>query len=1380
MADLAAERLSVGTARLAYEAALRDLRTAEAHADFRRDENGNFPVFDEGQDPELFAEIQGLQPALDAASAAVDSAKAAHDAAVEAYRAAARRTPLFVGNNTDPVLLLPVRVEAIYFDDEGSPELRIRVYPDDVHVDSHEPALTAGERDAAMAYWRALRAAGDDAAQRHAAWQALVGASGGDRAAWVREALTPLDSPPGELRFPEVELRAEAWTRAAHTELLPDHFEFSAYRDGALVWRMPGKPIPDRLAVGIAPQLAGMEADTPAFDDESRWLVEFELAAKRGMALTVPLADPNERFDLLTVVGVGTQDAPTGAERVNGMLAAHAYSRGLTPLPVRTPTNNTPGSRSGWRPREAPTDPDVVAGRRAAYDPDGDQEAARLARSLGIDGTTVLASVCDPAGGEEALLRRMQALQAAYYAWSPALLTARHLEVTGPIAEPWYRAVAEHYTRFVRARGPLPPLRIGRQPYGLLPVSSTYLWQADDVDERITRFVRSFFARFVEGIGTALQVGEEGDQDAVLLDLLSREASPRSARSYEPFEFPVNVTDRKPPPSTVGAIPATSALAWLHYDGRDPDDPEDDPGERVDPFPDVVPETVQQIAIEHPLAQILVLFDENLKHMRERHVAPNPVAFDAAFRPLSDRLGQLLAAPTVSLFYRQVESVYRGLGNMFLQGPALPDAIARDAERAAPVRNLLAMFVPFEDDASADLPAFERLFRETLEPLSHRIDAWVTSLATARLAGLRKERPGGIRTGAYGWLMDVEPGDPNPSREGYVVTPSLQHATTAAVLRSGWQAHTDRRAFAVDVQSARVRRALAMVEGVREGQTVGALLGYQFERALHDAGLDRFIEGLRKEYPLAPLVDPDATDSGDAQVAIGARNVVDGQALRRDRQKLDDAAALRVAAGADLREDAPALRRMLGELDETFDAVADLLLAESVHHLVGGNPLRAGLAADAAGRGQDLPREFDVLRTPRGGIGVTHHVGILLPDSLPQGWADERPLAKLEPRLEAWVRHRLGPASDWRLGAPLADLGWCALDLLIAPADALRGALGGAGELDEAALARLMLVCERLRAALSMAAPLTPTHLDPADPAPISGYDLDELHGRVAAWTEAVRSANADLGDARTAEAAQPILQRLGALGLPVGLAGDVDRVRALLSGVDLSGQTAPPEAAERPREADAWLAGVLSTTGRLLHPAIKIAPKLLRDLPPAPRPGVEEDAVTEWLLDMTLVRPRVEALDGAAVAAETVAGTPAAAYVVAQPIVDDEGARPWIATAPPAEGPRPRCSLVMQRDGAGGDPCGLVVDSWTEVVPRAPGRHGPEEVVGVAFDYDRPGARAPQGLLIAVPPDPERGWCMEDLHACLDEALMLSRTRTLDLHDLPELRTVLPIPDGS
>ena len=179
----------------------------------------------------------------------------------------------------------------------------------------------------------------------------------------MRESVTPLGGPPGDPEFPQVELRSESWTRAARTQLLPDHFEFSAYRDGALVWRHSGAQVADSLAVGIAPQHGAGEAEGEAlgFDEESRWLVDFELAVAQGMAIAVELADAGERFDLLTAVGVGGQDAETGAQRVQGMLAAHAFSDGLTPLPLGTPTNNTPGSRSGWRSRGAPTDPDLVA-----------------------------------------------------------------------------------------------------------------------------------------------------------------------------------------------------------------------------------------------------------------------------------------------------------------------------------------------------------------------------------------------------------------------------------------------------------------------------------------------------------------------------------------------------------------------------------------------------------------------------------------------------------------------------------------------------------------------------------------------------------------------------------------------------------------------------------------------------------------------------------------------------------------------------------------------------------------------------------------------------------------------------------------------------------
>jgi hypothetical protein len=1389
-ADLSNERFAVAAARQAHESALRALRTAEAHADKFREPDGSFMVVDQGLNPDMFAEIAGLQPALDAGTAEETTARAGLDAALQAYAGAAVGAPLFDdggAGNADPVLLLPVRLEAIYVDADPTtgrpPELRIRVYPDEVHVDAHEPALTEGERDAGIAHWRATLAAGDDAMARQAAWQALVGAVGGARATWVRDALTPLNDSRTNPEFPDVELREAAWTRAAHTLLLPDHFEFSAYRDGARVWRHDGEPIPDTLAVGVAPepQEGGEEAaDGPSWDEASRWLIDFDLAKEQGMALAVELADVSERYDLLTAVGVGTQDGATGAERVQGMLAAHAWSNGLAPLPLRTPTNNTPGSRSGWRSRGVPPDPEVVAARRAAFDPAGDQEAARVARALGVDGSAVLASVCDPDGGDEALLARLHALQARFYSWSRAFrpVSREFTRDAAPPTEPWLPTVIEHFTRFVRARGALPPLRIGRQPYGILPVSATGLWQGDDVDPAISRFVGSFLETFAMFAGRARQVGEDVDQDALLLDLLSREANP--GRLVRKFDSSGVMLDFRAPPSTVGAIPATSTFAWLQADlGPGPDEPGGDRDNAIEAFPDAIPDGIKEGLAQHPLLEMLVLFEESINHMRDTLTAPDPAGFHERLGPQIDRVAPVNATPLLSRFYDQAEWSWNTLRNICSGGPDSEAAIAARVEEATPFRDLFADYAQLEEDASRDLPHFERAYRETFEPLSHRIDAWVTSLATARLDRIRAGQPTGIRYGAYGWLTDVESLTPNPQREGYLVTPSMHHATTAAVLRSGWQAHSDRRAFAVDIQSARVRRAQAVIEGVRAGQTVDALLGYQFERALHDAELDHFIAGFRSRYPLAPLVEPAAPGADQARGAIGARNVVDGQALRRDRPNLGSDEALAAAAGAPLDGNAPALRRMLGELDETFDAVGDLLLAESVHQLVGGSPLRAGLAADVAGRGQDLPLDYDVLRTPRGGVGVTHHVGIRFPESLRAGWPDDRPLVRLQPGLEAWLRRRLGPASSWGL----EELGWCATEIAIAPAEVVRAALEAHSiEPSPDKLERLLVVCERLRSALATAVPLTPLHLDPAEAAPLEGFDLGELHDRVSRWLGVVREAAGDLGEAGGPEAVGRSLERLRQLGISVGLGGvgDADRVRALLAEVELAAPPAPPDPASAPADADAWLAAVLATSSALLHPAVKAAAVLKRDLPPSPAPPPEPDTVGAWLNDMVLVRPKVDALDRALVAAEVLAGTSPSDSVVAQPVASENGPAPWLAVAPPDERVgRPQCSLVLSRDGGRDDAVsGIVIDSWTEVVPRTPGEHGPEEVVGVAFDFDRPGARAPQSMLVAVPPDPARGWCMEDLHACLDEALLLARIRTLDLEDMPEMRTVLPIPN--
>src|SRR5438046_5086090 len=55
--------------------------------------------------------------------------------------------------------------------------------------------------------------------------------------------------------------------------------------------------------------------------------------------------------------------------------------------------------------------------------------------------------------------------------------------------------------------------------------------------------------------------------------------------------------------------------------------------------------------------------------------------------------------------------------------------------------------------------------------------------------------------------------------------------------------------------ASRRRLAKQLFEGVRQGQPIGALLGYTFERNLHEAGLDELIDDFRAIAPLPGAAD---------------------------------------------------------------------------------------------------------------------------------------------------------------------------------------------------------------------------------------------------------------------------------------------------------------------------------------------------------------------------------------------------------------------------------------------------------------------------------------------------------------------------------------------
>jgi hypothetical protein len=104
--------------------------------------------------------------------------------------------------------------------------------------------------------------------------------------------------------------------------------------------------------------------------------------------------------------------------------------------------------------------------------------------------------------------------------------------------------------------------------------------------------------------------------------------------------------------------------------------------------------------------------------------------------------------------------------------------------------------------------------------------------------------------GGYGWLEEVRPGARTTAAEGgYVLAPSPAHAGAAAVLRSGYLSHrsgSDTSAFAVDLSGA---CASCPLDGVRQGQPLGAVLGCHWGAALmRGRRLDR---QYRRAAPLA-------------------------------------------------------------------------------------------------------------------------------------------------------------------------------------------------------------------------------------------------------------------------------------------------------------------------------------------------------------------------------------------------------------------------------------------------------------------------------------------------------------------------------------------------
>ncbi len=377
----------------------------------------------------------------------------------------------------------------------------------------------------------------------------------------------------------------------------------------------------------------------------------------------------------------------------------------------------------------------------------------------------------------------------------------------------------------------------------------------------------------------------------------------------------------------------------------------------------------------------------------------------------------------------------------------------------------------------------ELLLREHIDLCSHRLDAWQLGLANRRLAENRNlaGASSGLYLGAYGWVENLRPGgerqlaedlptalhidgeEPiytDTDNQGFIHCPSINQAVTAAVLRSGYLTEADDtdidNRMAVNLSSRRVRLALGLLDGVQSGQDLGALLGYRFERELHEAyqrygvSFDALIYDFRRAFPGAGATDPDSLSELTAK-----RLVTDGLALldtvndwvegNVDLDHRSDKTLFEIlhhggsysgrpwglpTIPADLRE---GVLKAIDGLADALDALGDLALTEGVFQIVRGNFPRAAAVLSALSEGRAVPAP-QVVETPRTGTTLSHC--LLLPidgidgrtiatahvadaatlaanrsAALPTAWnhLPMTPRANAEPGINRWIGALMGP-----------------------------------------------------------------------------------------------------------------------------------------------------------------------------------------------------------------------------------------------------------------------------------------------------------------------------------------------------------------------------------
>ena len=929
--------------------------------------------------------------------------------------------------------------------------LLVRIYPDEVAVTQLARPITKDEVGHALDFWIRYQYEKGDKTAQMAAWKALCSLYTPARAAYIARNIFATNSPCisqigklasqykakktaydqlaakikaeiiPQLKTQGVDGSEEQAFPVPMTEMMPDRFVLQATLDtgkkgGVTVIRY-GHLVPKTLQVGMdlnkEPEISSSDTGL-RFDDNLRWMTSYEEAEKMGMAITLPLDafDIPRRltrreevgslkprsfaFSSIYVMGVkdfspdNDKDSQACSALLQDVFAAHLYSEGgLELLKIGTPTNIL--DESDDASANSAFDTDTTAQEKRFFDNcivpyvEGRKGDMISQWDAGLLSSLFGLSL----SADDNPFRSAQGQDNKEVKWAKAVNKA-FLSVLGKTRlHPLINLIKEsetlynYFTNNVLPTGVFPSFRIGDQPYGIVPVCDFKDLRYFAQPLMTLKDILVFLTGKWNGI-----VGESvlSEENISKQRILSTEDSFLRAASSTPVSK--SFYER-------AAIREEDLLPAKYFRGKKMD--------------------------KDPITNIFNIVKGCLGGKDESDFIRD---FFPGFKDIPIQDGE------------KEEERYSRYNRFFTWGK-LRDEIGRKVWKYG-----LSGVTDEELDT---------LITGTFDLFNYRLDAWLTGLLSKRLDRRLKVGSHKIAIGAYGWVFNLKEDRDEPVSNEYVVAPSVNQAITAAVLRSSFNRAANGRSqdysLSVNLSSSRVRQALRIIDGIRNGLSLGVILGSDLERMLHDdwkkpdgCEMDYFIYFLRAAYPL------NRTDTqyaaGDDARRDASLDVLNGVALLEDlrsvdvpnQQKLqltqlydwkggkyrmwnwlhkifqtddDDYIIGLVEKGnQDFDRKTTRLIQLIQRMEDAYDALADVVTSESVYKLTECNRVAVEALMNSMNTGRNFP-EPDVVEIPVDAAHIEQRVFAAL-DPAPSFPATDSYLKKYEPSLDQWMGKMLG------------------------------------------------------------------------------------------------------------------------------------------------------------------------------------------------------------------------------------------------------------------------------------------------------------------------------------------------------------------------------------